>query len=189
MDETTYDAQKRFQEQLAFGQIAEWQIEVWLRRAAGCCVLPVREGGRDNQGPRIFLPIGNLIAPDMLVIKGKDVRWIEAKHKTVFSWHRMTHRWTTGIDLRAYEQYQEVASITPWPVWLLFLHSSSDSKERSEPCPTGLFGGELSYLTENENHRSDRWGRSGMVYWAHETLRLIATKEEIDSAVAELEAA
>ena len=28
--------------------------------------------------------------------------------RTAFSWHRLSGRWVTGIDLRHYEHYQEI---------------------------------------------------------------------------------
>jgi len=197
MDETIYDAQKRFQEKLAFGQVAEWQIEVWLRHTAKCCVLPVREGGRDNKGPRLFLPKGELIAPDMLAIRGKDIRWIEAKHKTVFSWYHNGQRWETGIDLHAFEQYRQIAQMTPWPVWLLFLHSEAygDKADEPYPCPVGLFGNDLNELSKPENisHKwkpqkaKDReYSRSGMIYWSPDNLKLIASLEDVEMAAAEM---
>ncbi len=178
---------KTFAEQLAFGQIAESAIARWLRRAYGCSVLPVYETELDTgKGPRFFTPDEEIVAPDMLVLKNGRVFWIEAKHKDVFSWHRLTRRWVTGIDLHHYHQYLRIAEGFPYPVFLLFLHRRDEAADRRPdepwPCPTGLFGQELRWLSRRENHRSAQWGRHGMVYWAHDTLRRFATLDEVRAA-------
>ena len=49
-------------------------------------------------------------------------------------------------------------------------------------CPTGVFGGSIVWLMENENHHSDKYGNSGMVYWADSTLRYIADLDIIQPA-------
>jgi hypothetical protein len=116
--------------------------------------------------------------------------WIEAKHKTVFSWHRNTGRWCTGIDLHHYDDYKRVQATSKRPVWLLFLHRSArpddrDMRSNCPPrCPVGLFGSDLDYLADNENHRHENWGRHGMVYWAHDKLRLLAPLAELECEAA-----
>lgn len=172
-----------FKERLAFGQIAESWIATWLRRRCHYSILPIYEKEISNgKGPRFWTPAETLIAPDMLAMRPDSIKWIEAKHKTVFTWHRITKRWTTGIDLKHYRDYLRVASTSPWPVWLLFLHSKSETQEGSGRCPVGLFGGEILLLAKRENHRSEKWGKGGMVYWAHESLTLLASLEEVATA-------
>lgn len=176
-----------FERRLAFGQIAESDIAKWVTSRGGH-VLPIYDIEYESgKGPRIFGKDAQIVAPDLIVFAHGSVSWIEAKHKTVFSWHRKTKRWTTGIDLHHYRQYLSVLDIVDWPIWLLFLHRSSrpshiDSKHPSCPqnCPTGLFGGLLSRLRDNENHRDSRWGRSGMVYWASTALQQLATLDEVN---------
>ena len=183
---TNLSMSQQFNRQLAFGQIAETQIAKWII-SRGNLVLPIYDVEiNSGKGPRLFGGVdGELVAPDLLIMSAMGVYWIEAKHKTVFTWHRLTERWTTGIDIRHYEHYQQVEAETPWPVWLLFLHASSTPDSRDirygcpERCPTGLFGAPLSRLTECENHRHSNWGTSGMVYWAHADLTLLATLDEI----------
>lgn len=169
-----------FKERLAFGQVAESQIEAWLIRRCNFAILPVYEGGRENKGPRFQTPKGAFILPDILAVRGQEVRWIEVKRKSRFSWYRVGGYWTTGIDKHHYAQYLQVSQMTSWPVYLLFLHSEKYSAGRQ--CPTGLFGGELKALTARIDHTSDRWGRGGMVYWRHETLTRFATLEEVSRA-------
>ncbi len=181
-----------FQQQpkYAFGKIAETYIAIWLRRVRGFSILPIYEKEIDDgKGPRFFTPTGELVAPDILAMKGDMVRWVEAKHKTVFTWWRIGGCWETGIDLHHYEHYCQIADSLPWNIWLLFLHEQTedgkhdfDLNSHPWPCPTGLFAGDIRYLRQNESHRDHRWGNHGMVYWRHDTLKRIATLEEVKAA-------
>ncbi len=109
---------------------------------------------------------------------GDDLMWVEAKHKTAFSWHRMTGEWCTGIDICHYEDYCKVQDAFPWAVVLLFLHDGGQAKD-SPPSPSGLFGRKLSYLREHEHHRHVNWGRYGMVYWGIDALQKLADIGEL----------
>lgn len=165
-----------FQEKLHEGKIGESYIAKWFQ-GKGYNVLPVYQIEiQENKGPTLFTSDNTqLICPDILVFKDKRVFWIEAKHKTAFSWHRLTKRWVTGIDIRHYEDYKRVATtLSGWPVYLMFLHKNGGVAKDTPSgmvSPTGLYGGEIMYLSENENHRHDNWGKSGMVYWSTEVLR------------------
>ncbi|GIV81802.1 MAG: hypothetical protein KatS3mg051_1156 [Anaerolineae bacterium] len=178
-----------FREQLRIGQIGESEIASWLR-SRGFTILPVYEKELDTgKGPRLFLPQRQLIAPDMLCYRAGDTLWIEAKHKTVFSFYGKTRDWVTGIDLRHYEDYLAIDEVSPWPVWLLFLHKSyvtdpRDVQRWNAPprCPTGLYGRHIRNLRQIESHRSCLWGSSGMVYWRHTDLHLLATVDEVVQA-------
>lgn len=174
-----------FGHMLGYGQAGESAIAMWLRRK-GWAVLPVYEKIIDNgKGPHLFLPEGSLIAPDLFVFNGEKVLWIEAKHKTAFSWHRISSRWVTGIDLNHYEDYKRVDLMTPWPVWLMFLHEGGQAKDSPPDSPSGLFGNKLEYLKEHENHQHQNHGRYGMVYWALETLYKLAELREVCDFVPE----
>lgn len=185
-----------FQKQLAFGQLAETDIARWLI-AHGRTLLPVYDiEYTTGKGPRVFTKERQIVAPDLLVWGPNGLCWIEAKHKSVFTWHRKTTRWTTGIDKRHWNEYLLVRERLSIPIWLLFLHISStphknDVRFCPPSCPVGLFGEEISVLAQTINHDcasspfgKNGWGKSGMVYWAHETLRQLATVEEVSSAVA-----
>lgn len=184
-----------FADKLAFGKVAEGFIARWLM-ARGNHVLPVYEIEKSTgKGPQLFGLSGDLVAPDMVAFTQNGVMWIEAKHKSVFTWHRNSQQWTTGIDLRHYGEYLKVAKATRLPVWLMFYHrdnkpSDSDLRMGSpKECPTGLFGGDIFDLVPTENHRTlpldlqregvKGHGRSGMVYWAAGTLRQLATREQV----------
>lgn len=180
--------QADFKEKLNIGKLGENIISAWFHQK-GFSILPVYEvEGNDNKGPRMFSGGQQLIAPDIFVFREKDAYWIEAKHKTRFSWHGKTSQWVTGIDIKHYEHYLEIDIETPWPVWLLFLHKDSTpwaedlSRWRACPkaCPVGLFGNALDKLRNTENHRDTRWGKHGMVYWARDSLIQIASMEEIE---------
>jgi len=162
-----------------YGEAGESAIAAWFRRK-GYCVLPVYEKIIDNgKGPRLFVSEGSIIAPDLLIFGQGKAMWIEAKHKTAFSWHRVTGQWVTGIDLRHYEDYCRVEDETPWPVWLLFLHDGGQAKDSPPESPSGLFGNRLCRLRKTEHHRHRNWGSSGMVYWGVDALRFLAPLEEM----------
>ena len=143
-------------------------------------MLPVYEVEKGNfAGPRFFPSEHSpLVAPDMLTFANGEVIWIEAKHKTAFTWHRKTKRFVTGIDLNHYRDYLRIQEIVEQPVWLLFLHKGGQAKD-SPPSPSGLYGNSLGYLKNHENHRHQNHGRYGMVYWAIHDLRKLA---EYDAA-------
>lgn len=186
-----------FERQLATGKVAEGLIAAWLK-SRGTAVMPAYEIEKSHgKGPQLFAVAGDYVAPDMLAFAHDGIVWVEAKHKSVFSWHRVTQRWTTGIDIRHYEDYINVLAITKLPVWVLFYHRSAKPSDEDreagcpEACPTGLYGRSLADLQKIENHRSKHYdptrpgfaghGRSGMVYWSHASLLKIATKEQVES--------
>lgn len=179
----------QFDRSLARGQLGESIIAKWMR-ARGNSVLPVYEKEIDTgKGPRFFTPEGQRVAPDMFVMPA--MQWVEAKHKTVFSWHRNSRKWCTGIDLNHYAEYHQVEKISRRPVWLFFLHRVDRPDERDiragcpAKCPTGLFGNSLSYLERHENHRHNNWGKHGMVYWAVDALNQHETLESLSIVLQE----
>jgi len=163
-----------FNAKLAEGKVGESQIANWLKNR-GHHILPVYEIEKGQyKGPAVYSSVGeSIIAPDMLIFgKGKTI-WIEAKHKDAFSYHRMTGRFVTGIDLHHYEQYQKIRRLVDWPVWLMFLHRGGSAKD-SAKSNSGLYCGEIEYLMANENHRHKNHGRTGMVYWAEKVLKKLS---------------
>ena len=181
----------RFSDDLVFGRFAESLLCNWLRHRCGYTVIPAYEiETPQHKGPRVFTPNQELVSPDALGIKGKDIRWFECKHKSVFTWFRKSKTWQTGIDKNHFEQYLKVDEHFGWQVWLLFLHESSTPNQLDVghcpgPCPTGLYGGEISQLAACIHHESDRHGRHGMVYWNESSLRWIASAESVHKASVE----
>lgn len=163
------------------GIAGESLIARWLL-SRGNRILPAYEKILDDRkGPRLYTPIQTLIAPDLLVFNASRVVWVEAKHKTAFSYHRLTGDWVTGIDLRHYQDYCRVADETPWPVWLFFLHEGGYGVGNpTKESPSGLFGNALSHLRKYEHHRHEHfnYGRGG-VFWSIDTLRQLATLDEV----------
>ena len=174
---------QEFEAKLGFGLAGESVIARFLR-GRGNAVLPAYEKIIDTgKGPRLFMPNGVLVAPDFLVWKGMRALWIEAKSKTAFTWYRIGERWTTGIDLRHYRDYLNVAYQSPFPIWVLFLQGFGTAKDSPPNMPLpqpGLYGNDLLYLRDHESHQSDNWGKSGMVYWSVDDLRLVARYDGIE---------
>src|SRR4051812_35912597 len=113
-----------FNDCFAFGHIAEGAIAQWLVRAQNYSILPAYEIEiPSGKGPRLLTKSSELISPDLYGIKVNEQmvlvrRWIEAKHKERFSWHRNSGgNWQTGIDLRHYEDYYKVREATQTNVY------------------------------------------------------------------------
>jgi hypothetical protein len=179
-----------FRQQLAFGKVAEGAIARWLM-GRGHSILPVYEkevGDGTYKGPQLYRMRESFAAPDLLVFSNaSEILWVEAKRKSVFTWWRKGRVWETGIDLRHYRDYLAIRDRIGIRMLLMFLHECSEPSPIDRPflppgstCPTGLFAGEIGELSANESHRDPRHGRSGMVYWAHETLVQLATLEQIE---------
>jgi len=182
-----------FQQNFAFGLIGESRISRWLQ-SRGHMVMPAYEKEiGSGKGPQLYSAIGDFVLPDMLAFRNGKTLWAEAKHKSVWTWHRVTQHWTTGVCLRHYEHYQHVAQHTRTPVWLMFWHPKaqpalSDIRQGSPTaCPSGLFGGDLAELVRSESHRSMKWGRHGMVYWARKSLRLLASVADVEQCLQQSE--
>jgi hypothetical protein len=171
-----------FERQLAKGMLGEDEISQWLIRR-GYSILPAYQIIQDHgKGPRLFTPAGKLVSPDLLAFNGEKTIWIEAKTKSAFSWHRITQKWTTGIDRRHWLDYVEVDATSPFRVAIAFLHrEGSLAKDTPDGMrsPYGLYAGLVSKLKTCINHQSESYGTSGMVYWAEESLSLIAKSLEL----------
>jgi hypothetical protein len=162
-----------FELNLQSGKAGETLISMWMQ-SRGWAVMPVYEKiANENKGPQVFCATGNLIAPDLFVFNTKKAIWVEAKHKNAFSWHRITQKWVTGIDRRHYNDYLVVSNMSAFPLWLLFLHCGGAAKD-SDVSPSGLYGNDIKFLSNNINHESERWGYSGMIYWGINSLIKLA---------------
>jgi hypothetical protein len=166
-----------FAQSLETGLIGEGEISKWFT-GRGYVVLPAYEVEMSHgKGPRIFSAHGQLIAPDLLVFNSEKVFWIEAKTKSAFTWHRISGSWQTGIDRRHWHDYLKVNVITPFPIWILFLHRPGNvAKDTPEGMvsPSGLFGNTIESLELSVDHEHENHGPSGMVYWRRDSLKLIA---------------
>ena len=81
------------------------RIIEWWAVSKGHSVVPTYEKEtNDGKGPRLLTPVGELVAPDCVVLLNNGgVVFIEAKNKSVFSWYWTRRYWVTGIDLRYYQ--------------------------------------------------------------------------------------
>jgi hypothetical protein len=166
-----------FESSFAFGKVAESQIAKWLQ-ARGNHILPVyeKESG-EYKGPVLNTPDGlHIICPDMLAISKHGIAWIEAKHKSAFTYSKKYSNergydvWNTGIDLKHYNHYTQLQKELPHiPVWLMFLHQDGTAKDTplGKVSPTGLFMAPIRHLQANECHQHPNGGKNGMVYWDH----------------------
>lgn len=172
------------------GRLGENVVARFLR-ARGNSILPIRDidMGDKWKGPRLTGPEGiELVSTDWLVLgpQGKTC-WIEVKTKRRWSWHRATATWNTGIDQHYLDHYINIARRSSIPVWLIFLHldglPSDDDLVNGAPaqCPAGLFGNEVLHLAEVVHHTHSNWGKGGMVYWAAQALKRLASREEIEA--------
>lgn len=162
------------------GRRGENHIANWLI-GKGWDVLPVYEvEGLDFKGPRFFTAKKQYIAPDMLIIRDREIRWIEAKHKSVFTWFRAKESWQTGIDKHHWTHYLELSMRHPEiELWILFLHREWITNEGDGHSPIGLFGNTVRNLAMKIDHSSDKWGNSGMVYWNYNDLVKLADLDEV----------
>ena len=170
-----------FAEALATGQMGEAEVARYLI-GRGWQIMPVYQIEKHTgKGPQLFGEYGQLVAPDMLTIRGETVRWVEAKTKSAFTWYRIKEKWQTGIDLRHWRDYLKVNAVTPFQMWIVFLHRDGTAKDTPPGMisPTGLFGNEIGVLQACVDHESENHGPSGMVYWNHEDLRLVASLEQL----------
>ena len=175
-----------FQQSLKTGQLGESMISRWLR-SRGWHILPAYEKEIDTgKGPRLFSPGDKqLISPDMVAIHPTQGRitWIEAKHKTAFTWYRIGRCWNTGIDAAHFDDYAEIASTLPMQVWLFFLHKQSKPSAGDlrfgcpAACPSGLFVGEMAHLAKTAILRNGY--ANGMYYWKDSDLKKIASYQEV----------
>lgn len=187
-------SREAFNKALAFGQMAETDIAKWLL-ARGHKLLPGYDiEYNSGKGPRLFSSQFQLVTPDFLAWCDGRILWIEAKHKSTFTWHFKSAMkgkpqdqcWQTGIDLHHWNSYQRVAKETGLPVWILFLHRTSQSRLEDmrhgapRECPTGLFGEEITKLVKTFDHTDSpkngakNHSKYGMVYWTQSVLKKLA---------------
>jgi hypothetical protein len=175
-----------FAEALRVGQVGEGDILRYLN-AVGYNVLPAYEPLPGTyRGPQLFVPGGRqLILPDLLIWRVGEAgtfRWVEAKRKTAWTWHRATSEWVTGIDRRVWREYVQIEEASGIPVWVMFLQApggvAKDTPEGVGEGPEGLFSQSLARLQERVHHEHDRGGPSGMLYWTPEAFRRLCSFED-----------
>lgn len=158
----------RFEESLKVGKVAESLIARWLQKR-GNYVLPIYEIEKNQfAGPAIYIEERPVIAPDIMAINSSgNCCWIESKNKSAFTWHRLSKRWTTGIDLKHYNDYLYLMRKIDIPIYLFFNQNGGKAKD-SKKSESGLFVADLNFLKDHENHRCEAKPhcKNGMVFWA-----------------------
>ncbi len=183
MQQPAVSQKKDFYTHLQTGRVGESLIANWFKRQ-GYNILPVYEiEYNTGKGPRMFTAkFTELVAPDMMVFKYAipiNFFWVEAKHKTAFSWNRKLGVWVTGIDTRHYNDYLKVKETTGLDVLVLFLQrGGGDLNNPGGTTEAGLFGGEISYLSGCVSHQ---WKEppNVMTYWAKDSLKFYAPYNEV----------
>ena len=157
-----------FNDKLSFGKVGESYIANWFKKK-GYNVLPVYEvEAGQYKGPVVYCQNGDkLIAPDMIVFNRENIIWIEAKHKKGFPLNRMRGKYVVGINKDHFNNYLEVAKLTDWPFWLIFLVEGGKVKD-SPINDSGLYGLNIRKAKDLVDHESDK---TDMVYWLKDDLR------------------
>ena len=158
-----------FEKQLAIGREVEMAVARWLMQR-GHRVLPVYDYSGLNSGkaPKLqaISSADSLICPDLLIVKGGRTIWCEVKFKTHADFTRRTRQHETGIDLRLWNHYQQVADTSGSPVWLIFCHQ----------CEDEIRCGSLDVLRSPNEHRiyrGSKMSHSGMVFFRYDTLHYL----------------
>lgn len=177
-----------FKLRLATGLTNEERLKKYFN-TRGWTVVHIPSNG--DRGPCLCTPSGEVVTTDFLLIKGVRVIWVEAKSKTRSNFFGKTGKWQTGIDLEYWDAYNQIAKLTPFPVWIFFLHEDETLSELDRfygatgKAPTGLWGATLDYLEKTWHHKSDRYGAGGMIYWELDRLNQRATLDEFREAIGE----
>lgn len=101
-----------------FRQTEEWMLgdsaqKKWAKIKAdeGYCVLPayaLEDVSADTKAPVLFVSRGNLVSPDLFLMRNGMVEPHEVKAKSVPTFRRKTKQWEHGVDYSLIQEYEEV---------------------------------------------------------------------------------
>ena len=185
-----------FNQNLKKGLAGENDIATFFKMQ-GFNILPVYEVETSTKkGPVLYTHYNSrLVAPDLLIFRlplqdnedaYSDTMWIEAKTKSACTFYRIGKCFETGIDLYHFNQYLEIQKTCPFPIYLTFLQKNGTAKDTPKGMkgPTGLFAGKLTKLAQEYSHKTEKYGKGGMIYWEpFKHLICMATLEEINSNI------
>jgi hypothetical protein len=154
-----------FNDRLRHGAEAERLVALWAQRH-GWTPVPLAElPATGCGGPRISTPKGEIVAPDLVLVRDSRSRFVEIKRRTSPTLHRATGTLCTGIETHALHQYLRIARATGTHVWLVFMHDS---------LAPDLRGGDIELLDRRVHHTA-----AAMAYWALRDLPILASSQEL----------
>lgn len=118
--------QTSFERKLKFGEEGEHEVAQYLIQR-GVSILPLYQFDK-GEAPVIFSAKTQIISPDLICFKD-DAFMVEVKTKNQWVMHR--GRVETGLDLKHYNHYKQIACITGKDVYVFF------NQKKQEP--TGMF--------------------------------------------------
>jgi hypothetical protein len=150
----------------------ERSVARWLM-ARGWLCLPVYDysGLSSEKAPKLeaFASEDSLVTPDLLVVRGGVLRWVEVKFKTSADVYRRTGSLDTGISLYLWQAYERVQRASGAQAWLAFAH-------RTEGVITLNSWREMDALSPRLSNGPDP---GGSVFWPLEKLRVVAAYADV----------
>lgn len=168
--------EQEWKKQKELGDAVNSRAASWLIKQ-GWTVIKLWEGYELAFGP---VPHKTIRIPDIFAVKDGVTSFYEVKAKKRFSWWKPPGeegRWTTGIDIKHYNDYSMINDLFNIPVIMLFYHWSPDPSDKDLAngsdieCPTGLYKQHLSILRECVDHVYE----DNMVFWREGVLTEVGT--------------
>ena len=174
----------KFAQSLKEGRLIESAVAQYLMRKYGISILPVYDIEiATGKGPQFFSASGSFAAPDLLCWqRRRTMYFVEVKSKSIFTWHRITSNWVTGIDLNHYLDYRKVQELSGASVYLMFLHAGG-ADERGIETPSGLFHADLNTEPNHIWPHATAAFPHGVVMWRHDQLKKIANYDDVTSTL------
>lgn len=161
-----------FLDAVARARVIERMVSEWLQ-ARGWLILPVYDysGLAENKAPKLLSKKLSLVTPDLLGARNGESRWVEVKWKSRADFTRMSQRMETGVDARLWNNYLLVQKETGIPVWIAFVHEL-ENEIRAE---------HIDILARSARHGDPqrKMSRSGMVFFAWDSLRFLARLSDV----------
>jgi hypothetical protein len=180
-----------FEEQLAFGQLAEARILDRLLKD-GWEILPlcrfVEHYNQRDRGPRILRQGEEIVTPDLLLWrKDVDPIWLEVKTKTEPSWRRCTPgpRWEHGIDYLAFCDYEKAESVGFKVAVLLYEENMPTNQHGGTTTPNSniVLASMLTSIIDTGDRRT-KWqpsrGKAGGWFWPRQCMAQLQFGEITD---------
>ena len=161
-----------FEARLSFAKAIERAGEEWLKRRGWLVLSPSDYSGPDDdKPPSLHGAARSFVLPDTLAFRAGRARFVECKWKTAATFHRVTQRWETGIQLRHWEDYRRVRAESGVPTWIVWVHG----RERE------MRGMDLEGLSELSPRPYDgpKMGPGGMIFFPWQGLVRLASLDAV----------